>query len=268
MARAVGAGTPNSPLDYPPTDILAADFSKDSKIDLVVAQGTNNVISLFQGNGDGTFGAAQNASLSGEAIALTAADFSRDGVPDVAVANADINRISILNSGLSLSTLLTTGSKPVALAVGDSNEDGRPDLAVANYDSGTVSILLNLVAGFTPLTNNCTVSPHPVALAAGDFNNDGQVDLAVISEDAVLTILTNRTKGLFATASAQTVFGRATSLVAATLTGIGYVDVAFADSENDAVHVLRGDGHGAFLNYWSVLPPSMAPARRRCIWWR
>ena len=45
---------------YEPLCVVVADFNRDGKPDLAVANGGSNTVSILRGNGDGTFAAAVN----------------------------------------------------------------------------------------------------------------------------------------------------------------------------------------------------------------
>src|ERR1019366_9409491 len=100
------------------TWVAVGDFNGDGKADFVVA---NSGVSVWLGNGDGTFQAPVNSASGASPIALATGDFNGDGSFQAAVNYA-------------------AGSGPDAVAVGDFNGDGAADLAVAN--TGGVSVLL------------------------------------------------------------------------------------------------------------------------------
>src|ERR1700683_5038363 len=63
-----------------PTSVVAADLNSDGKPDLVVSN-DGNAISVFLGNGDGTFG--PELLLPSISSAAVTADFNGDGKPDI-----------------------------------------------------------------------------------------------------------------------------------------------------------------------------------------
>jgi hypothetical protein len=148
-----GTFTPSSgsptPVGSAPDAIVVADFNGDGKLDLAVAnQGSNNV-SIFLGNGDGTFtpsaGSAIPAGIQPQAV--VAGDFTGSGKLGLAVANYGDNTITLLlgnGDGTftpAAASPIPVGKGPVSLTVGDFNSSGRLGLAVANIKDGTISVL-------------------------------------------------------------------------------------------------------------------------------
>jgi hypothetical protein len=96
-----GDGTLQGPFSYPTswyiTSVAAGDFNADEKADLaVVARDAGvNMVSIFLGNGNGTF--QENTTYaSGQGYgAVTVADFNRDGAPDLAFVTPG-NAVSVL----------------------------------------------------------------------------------------------------------------------------------------------------------------------------
>jgi len=195
-----GDGTFQKPLSYkggniaPPMTLPVAvgDLNGDGKLDLVVANFEPGTVSVFFGNGDGTFQPHVDYATPGGAVAtsVVVADFNGDGKPDLAVTAA--GGLSIyLNSGTG--TFPTrkdydAGSGFVYLAVGDFNGDGKLDLAAVdcpqtcqnpNGVAGSIAILLGNGDGTFRTPVNYAVGVSPVFVAAADLNGDGKLDLAV-----------------------------------------------------------------------------------------
>jgi len=103
----IGTGTGTflmaSPATYvsgsTPIDIVVQDMNGDSIIDLVVVNNGVNTVSIYLGNGNGTFQPAQTFLSEGTSpTSLAIQDFNEDGKYDLAVTNQLSNSINILLS--------------------------------------------------------------------------------------------------------------------------------------------------------------------------
>ncbi|MBI4931802.1 MAG: VCBS repeat-containing protein [Bacteroidetes bacterium] len=100
-----------------PDALCSGDFNRDGKLDIATSNydGTTSSVSLFLGNGDGTFQTASNFSAANYPNGITNADFNGDGKPDWAVANQNSNSVSaflnctvLCNLTVTINTALTT----------------------------------------------------------------------------------------------------------------------------------------------------------------
>ena len=107
-------------------------------------------VSVYLGNGDGTFQTPQSFQVGGEATAIATGDFTCDGRMDVAVAGENTSgqgMISVLQgngdgSFQAPETYAAGSHEPFAITAGDFTADGILDLAVANGLDDTVSVYL------------------------------------------------------------------------------------------------------------------------------
>src|SRR5438552_8737171 len=132
-----------------PYSVAMGDFNGDGHLDLAVANGGSNDVSVLLGNGDGTFTPARNfdAGLGGGPLWVAAGDFKLYRKLDLVVANSSSDSVGVLlgngdGTFQPAVTLPAGGTAPQCVAVGDFNGDGKPDLAVASYYSNTVTVLL------------------------------------------------------------------------------------------------------------------------------
>ena len=242
--------------------VVSADFNQDGIPDLAVVNlAVSGTISVFLGNGDGTFQSPVNYSVGVNPQMLAVADVNGDGALDLIVANECADTSC---SGSSVSVLLGVGDGTFHtqtsfstecfasfIAVGDFNRDGWPDLAVVNQQAGTVSIFLG--TGDATLFQSPTTYPvgsNPQGVAIGDFNQDAILDMAVSNtSDGTVSILLGNGDGTF---QAQQIVPLPDSLrpywlVSADLRNIGTLDLVVPDSgASNNVYVLLGNGDGSF----------------------
>ena len=79
-----------------PQSVTTGDFNDDGWLDLAVANGGSNNVSILRGNGNGTFQAAVNYTVGGSPQSVTTGDFNDNMRLDLAVANGGTNNVSIL----------------------------------------------------------------------------------------------------------------------------------------------------------------------------
>ena len=196
---ATSFGDPFSPLFYP-TALALGDLDGDGDLDLVVGQWSGLGLTVFLGNGDGTFVALSPLLLPFEVreqsvVVTEIDDLNFDGNADVVVglastgAPGDVDYLGVLVGvgGGTFSELadyplgIAPGAFPAGAAVGDLNLDGRPDLAVSVEGLWT---LLNTMGPQTPPGSTVVVVPvdsqtgdTPVTITFTDVSAAGQTTL-------------------------------------------------------------------------------------------
>ncbi len=127
-------------------NVRAGDFNGDGNLDLVTANLGTNTISVFLGNGDGTF---QRDTLydggGGYAAFIAVGDFDNDGHLDFVVTHwAQDSMAVFLNRGDGTffpGTAYKTGLGNYGVTLCDLDRDGNLDIVTANYRDRTLSVL-------------------------------------------------------------------------------------------------------------------------------
>jgi type II secretory pathway component GspD/PulD (secretin) len=235
-----------------PTAIAAGEFNGDGRMDLAAANANADNVSVFLGNGDGTFGTRADFSAGDAPSAVAVADFNLDGRADLAVANEAGDSVSILpgngDGTFGSANNFTVGDAPRALIALDFNADGRPDLATADFNANSVTVLLGNGDGtFQAPRTIVNVGQGPRALAAGNLNAGTVPDLVVVNQNSdTAVVLLGNGDGTF-TAFAQGNTGDEPSAVLlADFDGDSLPDLAIANEESDTVSLLLGNGDGTF----------------------
>jgi FG-GAP-like repeat len=169
-----------------PFGIAVGDFNRDGKRDVAAindrpSSGTR--VSVFLGNGDGTFKAPLSSPAGSGANEMVVSMFNGDSIPDLAVTDYSSDAVDILigkgDGQFRAPKVFPAGDVPAEIALGDFTHDGRTDLAVS--DSGTAGrvAILPRRAGLDfggPLKYKVGSSPY--GIAAGRLNADNRPDVA------------------------------------------------------------------------------------------
>ena len=260
----IPVGTSTNPTNNP-SSVVVADFNGDGFLDLAVANQGDNSISLFRGNGDGTFtefpGSPFNlpntsAILETAPVAMVSANFrnktfstaTNSSAPevDLAVVNKTSNSVSILLSSVDQAGNVTlaeapnspfsVGTVPVAIATGDLNSDGVPDLAVVNQGDNSVTVLLgssNLDGTFTQATGSpLATATTPAGVVIANFANGTVPDIAVTNKGSnTVGVYLGLGSGTFASRIELNTPTGPTALIASTLTSSGLPDIAVVSQD-------------------------------------
>ena len=251
--------------------LAVGDFNNDGKLDLAIASGNANSITILLGDGQGDLNYEGNSLPTGtDPNSIAIADFNGDGNADLAVTNQFSSSVTVLlgngQGGFSEApSSPQTGSFPYSIAAADFNGDGKPDLAVANYYGFDVTVLLGNGDGtFAPTAVSPAAGVYPDWIAAADFNGDGKQDLAVVNAfSKTVTILLGDGKGDFTATPESPATGlNPDSATVADFNGDGIEDLAVANSNDNTVMVFLGKGDGTFpaaMEQTVQLPAGTAP---------
>jgi hypothetical protein len=257
-----------------PGSIVAGDFARNGRLDLVVADADG--VQILLNNGDGSFQPAKTvaAGICGTLVAgnplsisgaLVTGDFNGDGKLDLAVANAVSHEVSVLlgnGDGTFLpATTFAAGftsqssffDASEALVAADFNGDGKLDLAVADGGSpgsgqdaagGVIVFLGNGDGTFQP-GKEFAAGANPTFLVAGDFNGDGRPDLAVggLFFSNNVSVLLGNGDGTFQPPQAYPVGGGDDAIATGDFNGDGHLDLATSNFSG-TVSVLLSTGDG------------------------
>jgi hypothetical protein len=254
-----------------PYSVALGDLTNDGHLDVIVA--ANDLLMVYPGNGDGTFGTVISSPSTGyDGVAVEVGHFNAGSNLDVVVADYTSGTIGLfLGDGagdLVPNGSTASGSQPIGITVGDFDKNGIDDLATANYGSfvaGAITVALSDAVGLftagpgSPLEGDY----QPRDITSGDFDGDGNFDLAVVnSPNQAMTIKLGDGTGAFADAPSLPAIPShwGESVAAADFDDDGYDD--FGVTYDDSTAVFLGSETGAMTGAvgspWNTTAPAYA----------
>ncbi len=156
-----------------PTSVALADLNRDGKVDLAVTNGgpMSNAVSIWTGNGDGTFGGPTDYRTGKRQLGVSFADFNDDRVRDMLVINGERDSFTTFlgNGDATFQPGRDFGANagPNFGLTRDFNGDRRPDVAIVNLQSSDLSILFGRGDGtfeYPPKNYRTKAGPFAVAV--------------------------------------------------------------------------------------------------------
>jgi len=243
---------------------ILGDFNNDGIPDVAainaVEYAPNNTITIFLGNGDGTFAVAGSSPAIGmNPSGIAAADINGDGNADLVVSqmsssgNGEIVVFFGNGDGTfseASSSPISVGSDAASIIPADLNGDGKIDLVLSGNGQSGVTLLLGKGDGtFSVVAGPAQAGEANAAVA--DLNNDGIPDLAFgAAGTSYLTVFLGNGDGTFteAPSSGNLIVGN--FLAVADLNQDGIPDLVYT---NGTTGVLFGKGDGTFVQFPATL---------------
>jgi len=235
--------------------LAVGDFDGDGKLDIAGADFIDGTVSLFLGNGDGTFRDAQVfSSAPGGASAIVAADFDNDGRVDLGIIGWPNGLYVLINTGdgqFLPPTVYVLSDDAWSITAADLNDDGNLDLIIPHAVASTFTVMLGRGNGtFQILPDLINVGTNPQDIKCKDINGDNKVDMMFTSAEGIGVAFGNG-DGTFRHPTFYDVsHGSSTSLTAniliSDLNQDGKMDLAVTNAGLGVVHILLGYGDGTF----------------------
>lgn len=247
------------------TMLMVADMDGDGKKDIIVANGSDNSITVLRNISQGgniQFSPPSNFSAAARCHHIAIGDLNNDGRPDIA---------STTNAGNGHVTLLKNNSSPGSVAfatpvivsfnqflgkllIRDLDNDGSAEIAVLKSGlQDSISILRNTTNGaafsFAPVIGFATsvtqTTDYSDIIVAGDMDGDDKYDLLVAdrNNDSISVMRNTGTPGTisFAPRIGYATGSRPTDLSLSDLDGDGKPDILVACNTEEVYHVFKNN---------------------------
>lgn len=241
-----------------PDSVDVGDVNGDGRVDIIVANYTSNDVSVFLGNGNGTYQTPLTFSVSSNPTSVIVDDFNNDCKLDIATSSFSSNNICVLlNTGLDGDNTVSFGPQILsaagngikALAQIDFDGDTNLDLFAVNSKSNNISLLLGKGDGSFGPEQTFAVGTNPVALAIGDINGDGRPDVLVANQGSnnFSVLISSKLPGCVFDRQAIYDLGSSPSSIALDdFNNDGIKDVVATNKGDNNVSLLLGNGDGTF----------------------
>ncbi len=245
------ANGPNITLDGYGYVLEATDFNADGKIDIVVFDSDNGLVSVYENSstiGSISFEDNVDFTIGSDPYDLTFGDINADGLPDIITLDGTDFSVSVLENtsvagSISFATKvdfaldLVTSISTEWVEVGDLNVDGLPEILVKNNQS--ISIFENesstSISMASPVEWDFFLGTSPIYL--DDYNGDGLLDILTSALINEVMVLKNTSSGSMISFDSGTKFPTSSgyyplTMISGDLDGDGEPDIAGSTFEN------------------------------------
>lgn len=176
-----------------PTSIAVADLNQDGRPDLAVSNGgpMSSAVSIWLGNGDGTFRTPTDYRTGKRPLVVAFADFNADHRIDLLVMNGEMDTFTTFlgNGNGTFQEGKESGADagPVYGLARDFNGDHLADVAIVNIQSSNLSILFGRGDGtfhYPPMNYKTKGGPFAIATLRLTAEQEGEPGLVIANNGA------------------------------------------------------------------------------------
>lgn len=230
-------------------------FNQDAFLDVALAKDDGDV-SVFLGNGGGSFQPGQVVDAGSNARAIVAGQVDSNAFVDLLVLdNSDDTLVVLLGNGDGTFQDTTPPSFAIdlpsldALTLAHLDTDSNLDVAVSSF-SGNISVLTGTGDSGLFASAQTIIAAGTISIGAADMDGDSDNDLvAAFFRSDSIGWLQNDGSGVFSVAPSYAVGAAPESIVAANFnSGDGFVDFATANRSGNTITTWMNVGDGTFAS--------------------
>jgi RHS repeat-associated protein len=259
----VGGTVPSlflEPFSYNIADSVFKDINQDGILDLIGLVQYLSQVSVYLGNGDGTFSSKTNYSTNKYAKNLEIEDLNNDGVLDIiTVSNFNSNISVLLGKGdgtFATNVDYLTGVSPRTINLEDLNNDSVLDIVTLNNLSDNISVLLGKGNGTFAPKVDYSIGDSSRIINLEDFNHDSVIDIVTTNAGSSnVSVLLGKGDGTFANKVNYSTGVNPSKIAIEDFNHDSFVDFAVSNFFGSTVSILLGKGDGTFaskVNYSTI----------------
>jgi hypothetical protein len=169
-----------------PQSIAAGDFNEDGDMDAVVANYLDASLSVYMGNGDGTFENQILISAGSSITEIEVADINTDNNLDLIWCqnSSAVIAVALGNGNGTFQSIIVnsianwTDSYRQQFVLADISDDGEIDVVVNDYEGDRIVVMTGNGNGSFNTGQILNTADKPLDVEVGDFNSDGNPDIA------------------------------------------------------------------------------------------